>query len=42
MNEGKKEGNLLDKYGFPIWLFPLFFLVVVLFAACTEWDPQFG
>jgi len=33
---------VLQVYGFPIWLYPIFILVVILFGVCTEWDPDFG
>ena len=36
------QKGVLDTYGLPIWLYPIFILVVVLFAVCTEWDPEFG
>jgi hypothetical protein len=36
------EKTVFQKYGFPIWLYPIFILVIVLFAVCTEWDPEFG
>ena len=37
-----KEKTVFQVYGFPIWLYPVFILVIILFAVCTEWDPAFG
>ena len=37
-----KEKTAFQVYGFPIWLYPVFILVIILFAVCTEWDPAFG
>jgi len=36
------RGSTLQVYGLPIWLYPTFVLVVILFGVCTEWDPLFG
>ena len=38
----ENTAGMMETYGFPIWFYPIFILVVVLFAVCTEWDPEFG
>jgi hypothetical protein len=37
-----ERAGFLETYGLPLWFYPIFILVVVLFYVCTEWDPEFG
>ena len=42
VDKDEERQGMLDTYGLPIWFYPIFILVIVLFAVCTEWDPEFG
>ena len=32
----ENTAGMMETYGFPVWFYPIFILVVVLFAVCTE------
>ncbi|KAL5249583.1 hypothetical protein ACHWQZ_G018454 [Mnemiopsis leidyi] len=36
------SAGLLETYGLPLWFYPVFILLVILFGVSTEWDPNFA